>query len=91
MNFENYFVDFVAWEDNGTYLYHYTSVENAKNIFLGGKIMAFLSLIEAFGVGVFLTPKSPRKEDSVIHRDIFGIKTNKYWEKFKCVYIHKRC
>jgi hypothetical protein len=90
MNFQNCFVDFEAWVDNGTYLYHYTSVENAKKIFKSEKIIAFPSLIEAFGVGVFLTPISPRENDEVIHRDLFGIKTNNYKEKIQCCFAFSR-
>jgi hypothetical protein len=90
MNLKNCLSDFEAWQDNGTYLYHYTSVENAKKIFESKKIIASLSKIEDFGVGVFLTSKSPRENDQVIHSDIFGINTNRYFEKIQCCFAFSR-
>ena len=91
MNYQKCLVDFEAWEDNETYLYHYTSVENARQIFNNGNIIAkLIPKIEDFGVGVFLTPISPRENDEGIHRDLFGIRTNKYWEKIQCCFAFPR-
>jgi len=72
MNFQNHFVDFETWDDEGNYLYHYTTIKNARNIINSRIIHAFIPKISDFGKGVFLTPISPKKSDDEINQDLFN-------------------
>jgi hypothetical protein len=71
--------------DQSNYIFHYTSIENAKSILISNKIYKTRARIKKFGTGVFMTSVQPFEEYSVLLENIY-LGNPKYSSRLECAF-----
>jgi hypothetical protein len=84
-------VDLNNWKDRGSlYYYHYTSLNNAKQILRDRKIIAILPKVKHFGEGVYFTILKPDSTDRNLIENNYIYFSDTYLNKIQCAFaFHK--
>ncbi len=75
--------------DRNDYVFHYTTLQNAKSILRMMKIKVTEARIKKFGTGVFMTKMEPIEAESTLLHNIY-LGNPKYESRLECAFaIHK--
>ncbi len=91
-NYSRHFYTSDRWENRynrNEYIFHYTSLENARSILNVKRIYVTEARVKNFGIGVFMTALQPFENYSTLLENIY-LGNPKYETRLECAFAIKR-
>jgi cbb3-type cytochrome oxidase subunit 3 len=83
-------IDLNDWNDNKSYFYHYTSLNNARLILEDRTLIAFLPKIQHFGKGIYFTVLKPSSSEEQLIKNNYIYFTKTYLSNIQCAFAFRK-